>query len=174
MDTTYKMSANKLAHQQQQHDPRKHAQIHSQIQIVQAGLICDQQLKDLSVRDLNKLLKSKKLSKCEIQQVKQKRRTLKNRGYASQCRTKRVERKRELDQQRCEEVRTIELLSGDIVRYKESIHQVHNKISECMIYAKQNGIDLSDVTENCHANNMIEQQIDNRYSNELMLHTNQF
>jgi len=43
----------------------------------------------MPTRDLNKFLKSKGLSREKIKAVKQQRRTLKNRGYASSCRHKR-------------------------------------------------------------------------------------
>jgi len=45
----------------------------------------------MPTRDLNKFLKSKGLSREKIKAVKQQRRTLKNRGYASSCRVKREE-----------------------------------------------------------------------------------
>ncbi|XP_042911071.1 uncharacterized protein [Parasteatoda tepidariorum] len=57
--------------------------------------ITDDQLIQLSVRDLNRKLHG--LSRDYISGVKQRRRTLKNRGYAQNCRTKRIEQKRRLE-----------------------------------------------------------------------------
>ncbi|GBN41947.1 Transcription factor MafK [Araneus ventricosus] len=58
--------------------------------------ISDDELVSLTVRDLNRLLKNSGLSRAEIQRMKQRRRTLKNRGYAASCRNKRLEQKDEL------------------------------------------------------------------------------
>ena len=51
--------------------------------------LSDQELVMLSTKDLNKLLKRKNIPKERQKQLKQERRTLKNRGYAANCRVKR-------------------------------------------------------------------------------------
>lgn len=106
------------------------------------NIICDWDLTHLSVRELNKQLKSSRYTKSQIQQMKQRRRTLKNRGYAASCRSKRFQRKDELEVQKCEQLRGIESLIKEICRYKGMINDLNRKISENLIFAKQNNIDL--------------------------------
>ena len=50
-----------------------------------------------NVKELNRILKTKGLSREEVANIKQRRRTLKNRGYAATVRVKREETKGELE-----------------------------------------------------------------------------
>ena len=77
--------------------------------------IDDEQLTSLTVRELNK-----KLHGCpreEVVRLKQKRRTLKNRGYAQNCRSKRLQQRHELE-------RTNRQLHHEINRMKAELNRV--------------------------------------------------
>jgi len=93
----------------------------------------------MPTRDLNKFLKSKGLSREKIKAVKQQRRTLKNRGYASSCRVKREEQINQLK----DELKHIEgetramaeensLLKRKIERVKSNFNTIRNKFDSIL------------------------------------------
>lgn len=61
------------------------------------AMFTDKELRELGVKEINSLLKLRGLSKEEVARVKQKRRTLKNRGYAQHSRMRRIENKNNLE-----------------------------------------------------------------------------
>eukprot|EP00092_Neocalanus_flemingeri_P007346 GFUD01007933.1.p1 GENE.GFUD01007933.1~~GFUD01007933.1.p1 ORF type:complete len:162 (+),score=63.58 GFUD01007933.1:48-533(+) len=76
---------------QQEHGPGPYQHLNLRQYIpdnIKTG-ITDEQLVLKPTKDLNKMLKSTGLPKEDVNKIKQKRRTLKNRGYAASCRNKR-------------------------------------------------------------------------------------
>lgn len=105
-----------------------------------SSVISDDDLVTLSVRELNRQLKNSGLTKEEIIRMKQRRRTLKNRGYAASCRNKRLEVKGGLEGER-------QGVVGDIKRLKESnqairdeVHDLQRKYQELKDYCSANNL----------------------------------
>lgn len=88
----------------------------SSISSVSDAVIEDELLTTLTVRELNKRLHG--CPREEVVRLKQKRRTLKNRGYAQNCRSKRLNQRRELE-------RTNRQLTSELQR-------AHQELDKCV------------------------------------------
>lgn len=113
--------------------------------MIQCG-ITDEDLVTLSVRDLNRQLKMRGLNREEIAQMKQRRRTLKNRGYAASCRIKRLEQKDELETEKGKEFEDLDKLQvemqEDNVMKREEVEALHRKFEIIKTFAAQKKIRL--------------------------------
>lgn len=104
--------------------------------------ISDERLLSLSVRELNRQLKRSGLSKAEATKMKQRRRTLKNRGYAASCRNKRLEVKDGLEEERVDVVGNIKRLKSNNYAIKQELIDLKEKYERLKTFALTNNIVL--------------------------------
>ncbi|XP_075557638.1 transcription factor MafK-like [Dermacentor variabilis] len=104
----------------------------------------DEELVHLSVRDLNRQLKASGLTRSEIVKMKQRRRTLKNRGYAASCRNKRLEQKDDLEGERAVVNQEITRLQEENKTLEGEVDNLRSKYSTLLDYARKQGIPLPD------------------------------
>lgn len=94
------------------------------------------------MRDLNRQLKLRGLSRDEIVRMKQRRRTLKNRGYAASCRIKRLEQKDELETEKTQEWRDMEMMQQEVLMLRDEMNGIRNRYEALKQFAVRNKIPL--------------------------------
>uniref|UniRef100_A0A3P9H4F1 Transcription factor MafG n=1 Tax=Oryzias latipes TaxID=8090 RepID=A0A3P9H4F1_ORYLA len=97
-------------------------------------LLTDGELVTMSVRELNQHLRG--LSKEEILQLKQRRRTLKNRGYAASCRVKRVTQKEELEKQKAQLQQEVDKLANENASMRVELDALRSKYEALQTFAR--------------------------------------
>jgi len=105
-------------------------------------LMTDDELVSISVRDLNRTLKMKGLTRDEIIRMKQRRRTLKNRGYAASCRVKRIEQRDILDTDKVVEQSDIESMVHFNQDLRDEVDDLQAKYDALRHFAIQNKIEI--------------------------------
>ncbi|KAK5850535.1 hypothetical protein PBY51_001407 [Eleginops maclovinus] len=97
-------------------------------------VLSDSELMSLTVRELNLHLRG--MSRDEIQKLKQRRRTLKNRGYAASCRVKRVSQREALEQQKTELQREVERLGVENAGMRKELEGLGARLAALQRFAR--------------------------------------
>ncbi|KPP74861.1 transcription factor MafK-like [Scleropages formosus] len=96
--------------------------------------LSDDELVSMSVRELNQHLRG--LTKEDVVRLKQRRRTLKNRGYAASCRIKRVTQKEELERQKAALQREVDKLACENASMKMELEALRSKYEALQCFAR--------------------------------------
>ncbi|XP_067115702.1 v-maf avian musculoaponeurotic fibrosarcoma oncogene homolog Gb [Osmerus mordax] len=96
--------------------------------------LTDDELVSMTVRELNQHLRG--LTKEEILLLKQRRRTLKNRGYAASCRVKRVTQKEELEKQKSLLQQEVDKLASENAGMRAELHALRVKYEALQSFAR--------------------------------------
>jgi len=106
------------------------------------GVMTDEELSSLNIKDLNRKLKEKGLSKEIIEKLKQRRRTLKNRKYATDCREKKDTEVQSLEVTKDGEADYLQNLEQENEDLRETLAKLKNHYSKVLEFAKKNNIQL--------------------------------
>jgi hypothetical protein len=98
--------------------------------------ISDQDLMALSVRELNRQLRG--LPNDEVLKLKQRRRTLKNRGYAASCREKRMTLKEELEMERAILKEEVDRLQRENLEVRQELDDMKSRYEALETFSRGN------------------------------------
>lgn len=114
----------------------QHHHHHSSEENALGHLMSDEELSSLNIKCLNRRLKEKGLSKEAIEKLKQRRRTLKNRKYATDCREKKDTEVHNLEEDKDGETHTIQSIEQENEGLRDHINEMKTRYRAYQQYAK--------------------------------------
>jgi len=106
-------------------------------------VIADKDLIDIDIKELNKMLKERGVAKELAVRLKQRRRTLKNRNYASSCREKKDEEISGLERLKGQEVEEVTRMEEENQRIREEIESMERRYDRIAKFARDNNLEVA-------------------------------
>jgi len=105
-------------------------------------IVSDDELASMNIKDLNRKLKERGIPKETIEKLKQRRRTLKNRKYATDCREKKDTEVQSLEEAKDNETDTIDSLEKENDELRDKLSKLKSHYLKLFDFAKKNNIEL--------------------------------
>jgi len=106
-------------------------------------VICDEELIHIEIKELNKKIKDKGVSKELAIRLKQRRRTLKNRNYATSCREKKDAEISSLESERNRELDELRELELENQKMRERVSTMMRQYDRIVEFARENQLDVN-------------------------------
>jgi len=107
-----------------------------------SDVIPDKELLSLDVKELNRVVKEKGVTREVGTLLKIRRRTLKNRNYSTSCREKRDLEIRNLERKRDAELGAVKIQEAEIEKLKVNISKMSEKYEIILEFAAEKNVDL--------------------------------
>lgn len=108
------------------------------------SVMSDEELASLNIKDLNRKLKELGLPKAIVEKLKQRRRTLKNRKYATDCREKKDVEVHSLEGSRETEETDLSRIEADNDTLRNNIKRLKQQYQRSLEFARKNNIALKE------------------------------
>jgi len=105
-------------------------------------VVCDEELINIEIKELNKKIKDKGVSKELAIRLKQRRRTLKNRNYATSCREKKDAEICSLEGERNRELEELKELEDANQKIRERVENMARQYNRVLEFAQENNLDV--------------------------------
>jgi len=109
-------------------------------------IISDKELVNIEIKELNRKVKEKGVSKGLAARLKHRRRTLKNRNYATNCREKKDIEISILEDNKNAELEEMRILEEENDKLRENVSKMSARYQRILEFATENKVNLDDMT----------------------------
>jgi len=109
-----------------------------------SAIVNDEELINIEIKELNKRIKDRGVSKELATRLKQRRRTLKNRNYATSCREKKDAEIITLEGEKAVELEHLKDLEMYNQKMREKVESMKKDYQRIMEFARENNLEITD------------------------------